>query len=173
MVLFVYSLTVPTSWDSSYSAVRWDRVNDYLAELAAFLKSQGIEKPVPLNVGKGDFIPENVAYLLAMKANNETAKKFQWQVADEILPAIRQHGFYSVKPLETRTPAPIDELEKQVAQLQAQMAGMEILFQKWLEMSPVGQIDKLLAVADKLHEPDAQDKVLLQAVNLILGKKLF
>ncbi|MBR0060986.1 MAG: hypothetical protein IJP68_05845 [Selenomonadaceae bacterium] len=162
-----------TSGRKTYEVIRWARVNEYLAELAAFLKGQGIEKPVPQNVGKDDFIPENVVYLLAMKANNEVAKTFQWKVADEILPAIRQKGFYSVKPLEEVEPAQIDEFKKQIAELQEQMAGLEILFQQWLEMSPVGQIEKLLGVADKLHEPDAQDKVLLQAVNLILGKKLF
>lgn len=41
-----------------------------------------------------DFIPENIFYRLAMKAQNETAEKFQAMVADEIIPSIRRHGAY-------------------------------------------------------------------------------
>lgn len=41
-----------------------------------------------------EFIPENIFYKLCMKANNETARKFQDLVCDEILPAIRKDGGY-------------------------------------------------------------------------------
>ncbi len=41
-----------------------------------------------------------------MKANNTTAEKFQALVADEILPAIRKTGGYSVKRI---TPTPIGD----------------------------------------------------------------
>lgn len=47
-------------------------------------------------MGKGDYVPEHVVYLLAMKANNETAKTFQLKIATEILPSIRRYGYYSV-----------------------------------------------------------------------------
>ena len=70
--------------------VRWETVNNYLAE---FKFSQ--------LVGKDDFIPENMFYRLAMKAKNETAEKFQAKVADEILPAIRKTGAY-MTPEKTR-----------------------------------------------------------------------
>lgn len=69
-----------------YESIRWARVNGYLAEF-------GYSKIV----GKEDFIPENMFYRLAMKARNEVAEKFQAKVADEILPAIRKHGFYSTQ----------------------------------------------------------------------------
>ena len=76
-----------TADGDNYSAVRWDRVNGYLQEF-------GYDK----EVGKDDFIPENMFYLLAMKASNEVAKKFQLKIANEILPAIRKTGSYSVRP---------------------------------------------------------------------------
>lgn len=65
--------------------VRWETVTVYLR---VFGFSQV--------VGKETFIPENIFYRLAMKAKNETAEKFQAIVADEILPAIRKTGIYSV-----------------------------------------------------------------------------
>lgn len=62
--------------------VRWDTVSKYLSEV----NSQ--------QVGKNDFIPENIFYRLAMKAKNEAAEKFQAKIADEVIPSIRKHGAY-------------------------------------------------------------------------------
>jgi prophage antirepressor-like protein len=63
--------------------IRWGRLNGYMAEFG-FATS-----------GENEFIPENIFYLLAMKANNETAISFQKKVACEILPSIRKHGMYA------------------------------------------------------------------------------
>ena len=62
--------------------IRWARVRKYLNDFN-FSTS-----------GENDFIPENVFYLLCMKASNEVAKQFQLKVANEILPQIRQSGMY-------------------------------------------------------------------------------
>lgn len=62
--------------------VRWSRVNQYLKEFN-----------VP-TCGRDDFIPEPIFYLLAMKANNDTAKKFQIWVATDVLPQVRRTGGY-------------------------------------------------------------------------------
>ena len=75
-----------------YASVRWERVEQYLAELG-----------FPHKWGKDDFIPENVFYRLAMKAKNEVAERFQAKIADEVIPAIRKHGAYM-------TPEKIDEI---------------------------------------------------------------
>lgn len=53
----------------------------------------------PHKWGKGDFIPENIFYRLAMKAKNEAAEKFQAKIADEVIPSIRRHGLYAVDQL--------------------------------------------------------------------------
>ena len=58
--------------------VRWRTLKSYLSQ----------------EVAKGDFITEPQFYKLAIKANNETAEKFQDWVTSEVLPAIRQHGTY-------------------------------------------------------------------------------
>ena len=65
-------------------SIRWKRVNKYLSEFG-----------YDIVVNKDSFIPENMLYRLAMKANNETAQKFQAKLADEILPSIRKHGVYA------------------------------------------------------------------------------
>ena len=75
--------TVATSGND---VVRWARVNEYL-------KGFGFSS----QVGKGDFLPENMVYRLGFKANNERAQAFQAKLADEILPAIRKTGSYTAK----------------------------------------------------------------------------
>jgi len=58
---------------------------------------------VSQQVGKDDFVPEPAFYMLAMKADNDTARVFQKTVAYDILPSIRKHGAYL-------TPAKIEEV---------------------------------------------------------------
>lgn len=53
-----------------------------------------ISKYLSTQVSKGDFITEPQFYKLAIKANNETAEKFQDWVTSEVLPSIRKHGAY-------------------------------------------------------------------------------
>lgn len=73
------------SVNGSYERVRWSRINEYL-------EVYGVPK-----VANGDFIQESTAYLLAMKANNETAIKFQMLLANEVIPSIRKHGMYATE----------------------------------------------------------------------------
>lgn len=69
--------------------VRWETVNGYLNELG-----------FPKKLGKGDYIPENIFYRLAMKAKNATAEAFQAKIADEVIPSIRRYGGYIAKQEE-------------------------------------------------------------------------
>lgn len=68
--------------------VKWERVIGYLKELG-----------FSPEVGKDDFIPENIFYRLAMKAKNEAAESFQAKIADEVIPTIRKTGGYNPKPM--------------------------------------------------------------------------
>lgn len=72
-----------TQEKSGIEYVKWERVESYLTELG-----------FPHKWGKGDFIPENIFYRLAMKAKNDAAQAFQALIADEILPSIRKTGGY-------------------------------------------------------------------------------
>ena len=77
-------VTVATSGNE---VIRWKRVEGYLNDLSYTLVC---------TERKEEFIPENIFYKLCMKANNETARKFQDLVCDEILPEIRKTGGYIV-----------------------------------------------------------------------------
>jgi prophage antirepressor-like protein len=82
----------------TYTSIRWERVNDYLAEFG-FRQDVGEEigkDCLPPQVGENDFLPENMVYRLGFKASNEVAQGFQAKLADEILPTIRKTGSYSV-----------------------------------------------------------------------------
>ena len=82
--------------------VMWDRVNKYLEELSFHTSVENKFSPQVEKESFGkkfpkvedEFIPENIFYKLCMKANNETARRFQDLVCDEILPAIRKDGGY-------------------------------------------------------------------------------
>ncbi|WP_459591892.1 BRO family protein, partial [Enterobacter asburiae] len=65
--------------------IKWERVARYLEEYG-----------VSPQVGKDDYIPESIFYLLAMKASNETAKQFQIWIAQDVIPSIRKNGKYEV-----------------------------------------------------------------------------
>ena len=76
---------------SGNAVVRWARVNDYLKELG-----------FSPQVGKDDYIPESLFYLLGMKASNEVAREFQKWLAVEVIPTLRKTGSYS---LQKKSPA--------------------------------------------------------------------
>lgn len=69
--------------------VMWRRVVSYLQSFGTSAEDGNMP----------EFIPENIFYRLAFKAKNEVAERFQSKVADEVLPAIRRTGTYSVKPM--------------------------------------------------------------------------
>lgn len=100
-----------------YTSILWHRVNKYLGEFN-----------FRTDVCESDYIPENVFYLLAMKANNETAKTFQSKVANEILPSIRKHGAYLTLEAAERilyNPDFIINLAQQVKDLQAERDALK------------------------------------------------
>ncbi|MCI8332852.1 MAG: hypothetical protein HFE78_08525 [Clostridiales bacterium] len=81
--------TVATSGNE---VVRWNTVHKYLTDLSVATSCNGsnYKDCCP------DFIPENIFYRLAMKAKNEAAENFQAKIANEILPALRKTGSYSL-----------------------------------------------------------------------------
>lgn len=102
--------------------IRWRTVRSYLESFGY--------KPVAGScddMKAGDYIPENVFYRLAMKANNAVAETFQAKIADEILPAIRKTGIY-VNPQAVISPQYLRQLadameakDKQIFALTAQI----------------------------------------------------
>ena len=73
--------------------IRWSEVNRLLEKFGYSAR-----------VGVNDYIPENMFYRLAMKADSPNAKSFQAWLADKVVPKIRKTGYYSVAP-EVANPA--------------------------------------------------------------------
>ncbi|MBS6503325.1 MAG: hypothetical protein KH415_17190, partial [Clostridium sp.] len=64
--------------------VRWETMNGYCSEL-------GFSQ----QIGKDDYIPESLFYMLGMKASNKVAQEFQKWLAVEVIPQIRRTGSYT------------------------------------------------------------------------------
>ena len=74
---------------------RWETLNSFCMDLG-----------FPNKLGKDDYIPESLYYLLGMKANNERAQKYQRWLAMDVLPTLRKTGTYNM----TSTPEPQDTI---------------------------------------------------------------
>ena len=81
---------------SGYEVVLWYRVKEYLEYIENMGGVCDLHKDGHYIYGKGlpEYISENVYYMLAMKANNPTAFKFQSKIANEVLPMLRRTGMY-------------------------------------------------------------------------------
>ena len=125
--------------------VRWERVNNYL-------KSFGF---IPTNgdvVQADDFIPENIFYRLAMKANNDAAERFQAYIADEIFPALRKTGFYAVggkDPIDQMINNPDNWIKLLQAHSETKKQNKE-LQETVAIMTPKAQVYDAIVADDKL-----------------------
>ena len=99
-----------------YKSIRWRRVNDYLKSFDQMWSQ----------VNRGDFIPEQAVYLLAMKANNETAIKFQMWLATEVIPSIRKHGAYMTDDILEKALTSPDFLIQLATNLKTERAAREL-----------------------------------------------
>lgn len=109
--------------------IRWRTVQNYLLAI----EKQGIATCCDGNVLQGvypEYIPENVFYMLAMKANSTPAIVFQQKIANEILPMIRRTGMYMT-----------DKIYNELMSNPGRLGQMLIGYQE--------QIDKLQPKADQ------------------------
>jgi prophage antirepressor-like protein len=93
--------------------VRWETVNAYCKELQF---SQ--------EVGKDDYIPEGLYYLLGMKASNEKAQKYQRWLAMEVLPSLRKNGHYEMPNMSKELKA-IFVLDERTVKMEERMDKLE------------------------------------------------
>ncbi|BDU87264.1 hypothetical protein SNUCP2_03470 [Clostridium perfringens A] len=107
-----------------YTNIRWERINSFCKELGFHPQ-----------VGKDDFIPESLFYLLAMKANNDVARKFQTWLAVEVIPAIRKTGQYQI---EKKPTSAIDLFESQLLALREVEAKVEKVDKKFEDLPLIG-----------------------------------
>lgn len=102
---------------SGNEVVRWERVNRYLN-----VPTSGDDA-----IKRGDWISEPDFYTLAIKANNETAQKFQYWVTHDVLPSIRKHGAYLTDTEIEKVLTSPDTIIKLATQLKDERAQREEL----------------------------------------------
>lgn len=108
--------------------VQWKRVNNYLNNVSAHVRKD--ENFISKEVGKGDFITEPQFYKLAIKANNETAERFQDWVTAKVLPSIRKTGGYQTQTMTemeivAASANKLVQQEKQIAQIEERQTSTE------------------------------------------------
>ena len=117
--------------------IRWRTVQNHLLAI----ENRGIATSCDGNVLRGvypEYIPENVFYMLAMKANSTPAVAFQEKIANEILPMIRRTGMYMTENMYNDlvgNPGKLGNLllkyQEHIDQLQAQNVMMKPGYEKW------------------------------------------
>lgn len=98
---------------------RWETLNGYCREL-------GFSQ----QVGKDDYLPESLYYLLGMKASNEKAQKYQRWLAMDVLPSLRKTGYYKISPKEQkndRTEIMMMNARSRMAQTYLKLAQVDTL----------------------------------------------
>ncbi len=68
-----------------YTSIRWETLNGYCKDLG-----------FPNKLGKDDYLPESLFYMLGFKAGNDRALKYQQWLAMEVLPSLRKTGAYEM-----------------------------------------------------------------------------
>lgn len=83
---------------------KWERMNGFISEFG-----------FSPQVGKDDYIPESLFYILGMKASNKVAQDFQKWLAVWVIPSIRKTGSYQIQ----EKPKKLSALEQLQLQNQA------------------------------------------------------
>lgn len=132
--------------------VRWETMNGYCKELNF---SQ--------HVGKDDYIPESLFYLLGIKANNDVAKKFQMWLATEVLPSMRKYGMYATDELldnpDLLIAAATKLKEERAARLEAEKQRDKLVHQNKLYTTSEIAKELGLSSATKLNNLLSEKKI--------------
>ena len=131
---------------------KWERVNGFISEFG--------NSPL---VGKDDYIPESLFYLLGMKANNDVAKKFQMWLATEVLPSMRKYGMYVTDELldnpDLLIAAATKLKEERAARLEAEKQRDKLVHQNKLYTTSEIAKELGLSSATKLNNLLSEKKI--------------
>lgn len=122
--------------------VRWETINGYCKELNF---SQ--------HVGKDDYIPESLFYMLGMKASNKVAQEFQKWLAIDVIPSIRKNGTYAIANTK------VDKL-----------TDMEV--ETKLNNSQTRKANSLMRMHKECNDPLIKELLFKKAIETLTGKKL-
>lgn len=131
---------------------KWERINGFISEFG--------NSPL---VGKDDYIPESLFYLLGMKANNDVAKKFQMWLATEVLPSMRKYGMYATDELldnpDLLIAAATKLKEERAARLEAEKQRDKLVHQNKLYTTSEIAKELGLSSATKLNNLLSEKKI--------------
>lgn len=131
---------------------KWERINGFISEFG--------NSPL---VGKDDYIPESLFYLLGMKANNDVAKKFQMWLATEVLPSMRKYGMYATDELldnpDLLIAAATKLKEERAARLEAEKQRDKLVHQNKLYTTSEIAKELVLSSATKLNNLLSEKKI--------------
>lgn len=131
---------------------KWERINGFISEFG--------NSPL---VGKDDYIPESLFYLLGMKANNYVAKKFQMWLATEVLPSMRKYGMYATDELldnpDLLIAAATKLKEERAARLEAEKQRDKLVHQNKLYTTSEIAKELGLSSATKLNNLLSEKKI--------------
>ena len=131
---------------------KWERINAFISEFG--------NSPL---VGKDDYIPESLFYLLGMKANNDVAKKFQMWLATEVLPSMRKYGMYATDELldnpDLLIAAATKLKEERAARLEAEKQRDKLVHQNKLYTTSEIAKELGLSSATKLNNLLSEKKI--------------
>lgn len=92
---------------------KWERINAFIDELG-----------FSPQVGKDDYIPESLFYLLGMKAKNDVAMDFQKWLAVSVLPELRKNGSYEMNSISPELRA-IFSIDKRTVEMSSRVVKLE------------------------------------------------
>ena len=131
---------------------KWERINGFISEFG--------NSPL---VGKDDYIPESLFYLLGMKANKDVAKKFQMWLATEVLPSMRKYGMYATDELldnpDLLIAAATKLKEERAARLEAEKQRDKLVHQNKLYTTSEIAKELGLSSATKLNNLLSEKKI--------------
>lgn len=126
-----------------YTSIRWETLNGYCRELG-----------FPNLLGKDDYLPESLFYMLGFKAGNDRALKYQQWLAMEVLPSLRITGSYEMpgsnKKRMTYTEA--EEIELKAKAMRAEAMRLNARTRAFKEIKTSIPRDQLSEVALKVFD---------------------
>ena len=128
-----------------YTRLDFPRLQKYIEEF-----NFGNEFP---KLGKDDYIPESLFYMLGMKASNKVAQEFQKWLAVDVIPSIRKKGTYSINGEKADK---LTEMETETK----------------LNNSQTRKANSLMRMHKQCNDPIVKDLLFKKAIETLTGKKL-
>lgn len=126
-----------------YTSIRWETLNGYCKDLG-----------FPNLLGKDDYLPESLFYMLGFKAGNDRALKYQQWLAMDVLPSLRKTGSYEMPSSSKKrmTSQEAKEIELKAKSMRAEAVWLNARTRAFKEIKESIPRDQLSGVALKVFD---------------------